>query len=130
MCCYFDSTSLSYCINIVVVPCLQVTTPTFDCRYLHCICWALCCEHQPKVTVLFQHTWHLFVHGASSSPFWSCDRDCLRGSILNTDDAEVRCPFAEYQCNSIITEREIRGVSRQTQQSTCTHRTNTTTHAT
>ena len=46
---------------------------------------------------------------------WSCDRDCLRGSILNTDDAEVRCPFAEYQCNSIITEREIRGVSEQTQ---------------
>ena len=63
-------------------------------------------------------------------PLWSCDRDCLRGSILNTDDAEVRCPFAEYQCNSIITEREIRGVSRQTQQSTCTHRTNTTTHTT
>ena len=34
---------------------------------------------------------------------------------MNTDDAEVRCPFAEYQCNSIITEREIRGVSEQTQ---------------
>ena len=22
-----------------------------------------------KVTALFQHTWHLFVHGVSSSPF-------------------------------------------------------------
>ena len=37
VCCYFDSTSLSYCINIIVVPCLQLTTPTFDCRYLHCL---------------------------------------------------------------------------------------------
>ena len=61
-----------------------------------------------------------------SQPLLACDRDCLRGSIVNTDDPEARCPFAEYHCNSIITEREIRGVSKQTQPSTC--RTTTAVH--
>ena len=34
VCCNFDLASLSYCINIVIVPCLQLTTPTFNRRYL------------------------------------------------------------------------------------------------
>ena len=97
--------------------------PWSNCQHVHeeeggKSYWSLYC---------LNHSWHMYVHGFTvAPPVWSCDRDCLRGSIVNTDDPEVRCPFAEYQCNSIITEREIRGVSKQTQPSTC--RTTTAVH--
>ena len=39
-------------------------------------------------------------------------RDCLHGSITNSQEVEVKCPFMneDYQCDAIISEREIRGV--------------------
>ena len=41
-------------------------------------------------------------------------RDCLRGSITNSQEVEVKCPFMDnqYQCDAIISEREIRGVRK------------------
>ena len=39
-------------------------------------------------------------------------RDCLKGSIMASPDAEVKCPFRDddYECNVTIPEREIRQV--------------------
>ena len=51
-------------------------------------------------------------------------RDCLRGSITNSQEVEVKCPFMDdqYQCDAIISEREIRGV-RKRDHNTCDHNT-------
>ena len=51
-------------------------------------------------------------------------RDCLRGSITNSQEVEVKCPFMDdqYQCDAIISEREIRGV-RKHDLNTCDHNT-------
>ena len=56
-------------------------------------------------------------------------RDCLRGSITNSQEVEVKCPFMDdqYQCDAIISEREIRGVRKHDlntpELNTCDHNT-------
>uniref|UniRef100_UPI00359018DD ranBP-type and C3HC4-type zinc finger-containing protein 1 isoform X1 n=1 Tax=Myxine glutinosa TaxID=7769 RepID=UPI00359018DD len=37
-------------------------------------------------------------------------RECLKGTILNCEEAEVSCPFGEYPCTAILQEREIRSL--------------------
>ena len=40
-------------------------------------------------------------------------RDCLKGQIMVSEEAQIRCPFDDghYQCQTFITEREMRAVS-------------------
>ena len=40
-------------------------------------------------------------------------RDCLKGQIMASEEAQIRCPFDDghYQCQNVITEREMRAVS-------------------
>ena len=40
-------------------------------------------------------------------------RECLRGSVVNSMEPEIRCPFdnGEYICGAVISEREIKAVS-------------------
>lgn len=45
--------------------------------------------------------------------FSSVHRDCLRGSVVNSNEPEIKCPFdnGEYVCGAVISEREIKAVS-------------------
>ena len=40
-------------------------------------------------------------------------RECLKGTIVNSQDAEVSCPFADnqYECDKKLQDREIKAVS-------------------
>lgn len=42
----------------------------------------------------------------------SLPRECLRGTILNCQDPEVRCPYIDekYSCPGQLLEREIKAV--------------------
>jgi RanBP-type and C3HC4-type zinc finger-containing protein 1 len=39
-------------------------------------------------------------------------KDCFRGHCINSDEADVKCPYVgdDYQCDGFITEREMRGL--------------------
>ncbi|KAM6979617.1 ranBP-type and C3HC4-type zinc finger-containing protein 1-like [Aplochiton taeniatus] len=39
-------------------------------------------------------------------------RDCLKGTIVNSQDAEITCPYGddEYSCNSMLQDREIQAL--------------------
>jgi hypothetical protein len=39
-------------------------------------------------------------------------RECIKQSVMQSNEAEVKCPFNDkYECNAVISEREIRAVS-------------------
>ena len=41
------------------------------------------------------------------------NRDCLRGSVVNSNEPEIKCPFdnGDYVCGAVISEREVKAVS-------------------
>ena len=46
--------------------------------------------------------------------FLIISRDCLKGTILHSQEAQVKCPFVddEGECEEYISEREIRKVKK------------------
>ena len=41
-------------------------------------------------------------------------RECIKQSVMQSNEAEVKCPFNDkYECNAVISEREIKAVSKQ-----------------
>ena len=40
-------------------------------------------------------------------------RECLRGSVVNSNEPEIKCPFdnGDYVCGAVISEREVKAVS-------------------
>ena len=52
------------------------------------------------------------MHNFCNNYYPSC-RECLRGSVVNSIEPEIKCPFddGKYICGAVISEREIRTVS-------------------
>ena len=43
---------------------------------------------------------------------YSFSRECIKQSVMQSSEAEVKCPFNDkYECNAVISEREIKAVS-------------------
>ena len=65
---------------------------------------------------MLQGAWYSYfvLRGLLCNDLYSCfTRGCLRGSVVNSNDPEVKCPFDDgaYTCGAVISEREIRAVS-------------------
>lgn len=72
---------------------IALNTDPFECPV--CIV-----EYEPYEGVVLRNCLHTFC------------RDCVKQTIIHSDEAEVKCPFmdATYTCESILQDREIKGL--------------------
>lgn len=72
---------------------LTKNTEPFECS----VCLT---EYQPHEGVVLRNCLHTFC------------RDCVRNTIMYSDDAEVKCPYIDekYSCDCLLQDREIKAV--------------------
>lgn len=72
---------------------LTTNTESFECS----ICWV---DYKPLDGVVLRNCLHCFC------------KDCVRNTIIYSDDAEVKCPYIdkEYTCEYLLQDREIKAL--------------------